>query len=152
MPLGPSDDVTEDADIDEDFKKMLDPALVHQRQRRACATLSGVKLALSGSGKSHTLTAVVGVAERIRWPDELSGHTGKAPINRPSCNMSKLAMLAEANNKILRSIRLKLARKTSQADNLDDVINRLWLGSDPKINHIRLQAQPYCKHCSEYGH
>ena len=58
----------------------------------------------------------------------------------------------EANNKILRSIRLKLARKTSQADNLDDVINRLWLGSDPKINHIRLQAQPYCKHCSEYGH
>merc|ERR1712013_793816 len=51
----------------------------------------------------------------------------------------------EANNKILRSIRLKLARKTSQTDNLDDVINRLWLGSDPKINHIRLQAQPYCK-------
>ena len=58
----------------------------------------------------------------------------------------------EANNKILRSIRLKLSRKTSQADNLDDVINRLWLGSDPKINRIRLQTQPYCKHCIEYGH
>ena len=58
----------------------------------------------------------------------------------------------EANNKILRSLRLKLARKTSQADNLDDVINRLWLGSDPKINCIRLQTQSYCKYCKEYGH
>ena len=58
----------------------------------------------------------------------------------------------EANNKILRSIRLKLARKTSQADNLEDVINRLWLGSDPKVYQIRLQAQSYCKYCSEYGH
>ena len=37
----------------------------------------------------------------------------------------------DANNKILRSFCLKLARKTSQADNLEDVINRLWLGSDP---------------------
>ena len=58
----------------------------------------------------------------------------------------------EANNKILRSIRLKLARKTSQADNLEDVINRLWLGSDLKVYQIRLQAQSYCKYCSEYGH
>ena len=58
----------------------------------------------------------------------------------------------EANNKVLRSIRLKLSRKTSQSDNLEDVINRLWLGSDPKVNNIRIQAQPYCKHCAEYGH
>lgn len=58
----------------------------------------------------------------------------------------------EANNKVLRAIRLKLARKTSQADNLEDVINRMWLGSDPKINHIRLQAQSFCKHCKEHGH
>ena len=58
----------------------------------------------------------------------------------------------EANNKILRSIRLKLARKTSQSDNLEDCINRLWLGSDPKVNNVRIKAQPYCKHCKEYGH
>ena len=58
----------------------------------------------------------------------------------------------EANNKILRSIRTKLARKTCQEDNLTDVINRLWLQSDPKINNIRLETQPYCKHCNEYGH
>ena len=58
----------------------------------------------------------------------------------------------EANNKVLRSIRLKLSRKTSQTANLLDVINRLWLGSDPKVNNIRMKAQPYCKHCVEYGH
>ena len=58
----------------------------------------------------------------------------------------------EANNKVLRSIRLKLARKTSQSDNLEDCINRLWLGSDPKVNNVRIKAQPYCKHCKEYGH
>ena len=58
----------------------------------------------------------------------------------------------EANNKILRSIRSKLARKTCQSDNLEDVINRLWLGSDPKVNNVRLQAQAYCKFCDEYGH
>ena len=58
----------------------------------------------------------------------------------------------EANNKILRTIRQKLARKTSQSDNLNDVIRRLWLGSDPKAKNIRLRAQTYYKHCSEYGH
>ena len=58
----------------------------------------------------------------------------------------------EASHKILRSIRLKLARKTSQNDNLEDVINRLWLGSDPKVNEIRLKAQSFCKICTEYGH
>ena len=52
----------------------------------------------------------------------------------------------------MRSIRLKLARKTSQIANLHDVINRLWLGSDPKVNHVRMKAQSYCKHCQEYGH
>ena len=58
----------------------------------------------------------------------------------------------EANNKILRSIRLKLARKTSQADNLQDVINRMWMASDPKVNYIRQQTKPFCKHCQERGH
>ena len=58
----------------------------------------------------------------------------------------------EANNKVLRSIRLKLARKTSQIANLNDVINRMFLGSDPKVNIIRMKAQPYCKHCEEHGH
>ena len=58
----------------------------------------------------------------------------------------------EANNKVLRSIRLNLSRKTSQTENLEDVINRLWLGSDPVVNNIRLQARPFCKHCKEYGH
>ena len=58
----------------------------------------------------------------------------------------------EANNKILRLIRLKLARKTSQTANLHDVINRLWLGSDPKVNNICLKTEPYRKNCCEYGH
>ena len=58
----------------------------------------------------------------------------------------------EANNKVLRSIRLKLARKTSQLANLNDVINRMFLGSDPKVNIVRMKAQPFCKHCNEHGH
>ena len=58
----------------------------------------------------------------------------------------------EANNKVLWSISTKLARKTCQSDNLEDVINRLWLGSDPKVNNIRLQSQAYCKVCNEYGY
>ena len=39
----------------------------------------------------------------------------------------------EANNKRLRHIRERLARKCSQIDNLTDVIRRLWVGSDPLI-------------------
>ena len=39
----------------------------------------------------------------------------------------------EANNKRLRQIRERLARKCSQTDNLTDVIRRLWVGSDPLI-------------------
>ena len=58
----------------------------------------------------------------------------------------------EANNKILYTTRIKLARKTSQMDNLEDVMNRLWLGSGPKVNHVRLRAQSFCKHCNEHGH
>ena len=37
-----------------------------------------------------------------------------------------------ANNEVQRSARLKLARRTNESDNLEDCINRLWLGSDPK--------------------
>ena len=58
----------------------------------------------------------------------------------------------EANRKILRSIRLKLDCKTSQSDNLENVINCLWLGSDLKTNSIRLQAHSLRKHCKEYRH
>ena len=58
----------------------------------------------------------------------------------------------EGNNKILRSIRLNLARKTSQEANLEDTIRRMWVGSDPKINNIRLKTRSYCKHCKEHGH
>ena len=56
-----------------------------------------------------------------------------------------------ANNKVLPAIQLKLACKTSQADMLEYVINRLWLGSDPEINHS-LQAQSFSKHCKEHRH
>ena len=74
----------EDDAVDEEFKAMLDPSLLMQRSRSANATISGVKLAISGSGKSHTLSAILDMAKRIRWPDELSDGTGEAPINRPS--------------------------------------------------------------------
>ena len=58
----------------------------------------------------------------------------------------------EGNNKILRSLRTKLARKTSQSANLVDCLQRMWLGSDPRVNCVRLKAKPYCKYCAEKGH
>ena len=58
----------------------------------------------------------------------------------------------EANNKVLRSVRMKLARKTSQEDNLTDVINRMWLLSDPKVKDVKKLTDPYCKHCNVYDH
>lgn len=58
----------------------------------------------------------------------------------------------ESNNKVLRTIRQRLARKISQSANIHDVINRLWLISDPKINLIELKTKPFCTNCNEYGH
>ena len=50
----------------------------------------------------------------------------------------------EGNNKFLRAIRIKLSCKTSQADNLDDTIRRMWIQSDPAVNVERCKAQPHC--------
>ena len=58
----------------------------------------------------------------------------------------------EGNNKILRAIRIKLSRKTSQIVNLRDTLNRMWVGSDPLVNKEREKALPYCKLCNEKGH
>ena len=58
----------------------------------------------------------------------------------------------EGNVKILRSIRRSLSRKSSQDANLYDILNRLWLGSDPVVNDQRLKGKPFCKHCNERGH
>ena len=58
----------------------------------------------------------------------------------------------EGCNKILRSIRINLARKLSQSLNLIDTINRMWVSSDPVINNERLKTLPYCTLCDETGH
>ena len=58
----------------------------------------------------------------------------------------------EANTKILRIIRTRLSRKTSQSANIRDTLRRLWLGSDPKIHKERLAVQPYCRLCKNDGH
>ena len=84
---------------------------------------------------------------------KLLGHSWELIELNADCGLKNFDETGlEANNKILRLIRLKLARKTSQTANLHDVINRLWLGSDPKVNNICLKTQPYCKNCCEYGH
>ena len=58
----------------------------------------------------------------------------------------------EGCNKILRKARVNLARKTSQNDNLADILARMWVGSDPKVNKERLHGKPFCKHCNLFGH
>ena len=58
----------------------------------------------------------------------------------------------ESCNKVLRSIRIKLSRKCSQAANLQDIINRMWITSDPVVNVERSKVKPFCRLCSERGH
>ena len=59
----------------------------------------------------------------------------------------------EGNNKILRKIRTKLSRKTSQEENLIDCLRRLWVSSDPVIvNELWESTKPYCKKCELKGH
>ena len=84
---------------------------------------------------------------------KLLGHSWELIILNEGCGLKNLDESGlEGNNKILRSIRQNLARKTSQTANLVDTINRMWLGSDPQVNEVRLQTQPFCKHCNEHGH
>ena len=58
----------------------------------------------------------------------------------------------EGCNKILRSIRTHLARKVSQAMNLVDTLNRMWVSSDPLLNAERQKTLPFCTFCNERGH
>ena len=58
----------------------------------------------------------------------------------------------EACNKVLRNIRIKLSRKCSQDDNLQDIINRMWVTSDPVVNVERSKVKPFCRLCAERGH
>ena len=58
----------------------------------------------------------------------------------------------EGCNKILRSVRINLARKMSQKVNLHDTINRMWVASDPQVNKEREKTLPYCTSCNKYEH
>ena len=58
----------------------------------------------------------------------------------------------EGCNKILRGIRTKLSRKTSQHANLMDTLRRMWVASDPMVNAERKKSKPFCKLCSTTGH
>ena len=58
----------------------------------------------------------------------------------------------EACNKLIRKFRTSLARKSSQMDNLTDVIRRLWVNTDPLINLERQKTLSFCKECNIRGH
>ena len=58
----------------------------------------------------------------------------------------------EACNKLIRKFRTSSARKTSQIDNLTDVLRRLWVNTDPIINLERQKTLSFCKLCSVRGH
>ena len=58
----------------------------------------------------------------------------------------------EANNKRMRQIRTNLSRKDNQVNNLSDIYNRLWFGSDPLVVEERLKGRVVCKNCHEVGH
>lgn len=58
----------------------------------------------------------------------------------------------EACNKLLRRYRIRLSRKRNQHDNLHDCAKRLWVGSDPVLEDMRLKHLPVCNKCSHRGH
>ena len=58
----------------------------------------------------------------------------------------------EACNKVFRRFRTTLSRKRSQADNLTDVLTRLWVNLDPILNVERQKALPFCRECNIKGH
>ena len=58
----------------------------------------------------------------------------------------------ESCNKVLCNIRIRLSRKCSQHANLEDVINRMWVTSDPIVNAERCKVKPFCRLCAEKGH
>ena len=58
----------------------------------------------------------------------------------------------EGVNKLLRNIRERHSRKTSQRDCNADCLTRIWLGSDPLIQKERMLALPYCNYCKISGH
>ena len=53
----------------------------------------------------------------------------------------------EACNKLIRKFRISLARKSSQMDNLTDVLRRLWVNTDTPINIERQKTLPFVKYC-----
>ena len=58
----------------------------------------------------------------------------------------------EGVNKLLRNIRERHSRKTSQRDCNADCLTRIWLGSDPLLQKERMLALPYCTDCKISGH
>ena len=58
----------------------------------------------------------------------------------------------EANNKVMKNIRVNISRKQNEEANMVDMINRMWLISDPGISTERMKGRPYCKLCMMHGH
>ena len=80
-------------------------------------------------------------------------HSWELIKHNNSCGLANLDESGlEGCNKIVRCVRKTLSRKTSQQDNLIDTLNRMWLASDPVVNHKRLSGKPFCKNCKILGH
>lgn len=84
---------------------------------------------------------------------KLLAHTGDIIEANDGYGLKKLSEEGpEAINKRVRQIRTNLARKRNQQSNLTDVLNRLWIGSDPMILSVRANARTRCYNCRETGH
>ena len=73
-------------------------------------------------------------------------------------NCHGLAVYTESSleccNKLLRLFRIALSRKTSQADNLNDCLNRLWIRSDIQVRNSVPQKKTIKRsiaNCRFYG-
>ena len=84
---------------------------------------------------------------------KLLGHTWELILENEGKGLGSLDESGlEACNKVLRRFRTTLSRKRSQADNLTDVLSRLWVNSDPILNVERQKALPFCRECNMKGH
>ena len=58
----------------------------------------------------------------------------------------------EGCNKLIRRIRQHLTRKNNIFWNITDIIQRMWLKSDPLVALFYARSEPSCKTCNTTGH
>ena len=109
--------------------------------------------------KEHCKTAYIHLINELPWVSitptlhKLLAHSWELIALNEGEGLRRLDESGmEGCNKLLRTIRTKHSRKTSQQACNIDCLTRLWLGSDPIFQKERMKALSYCSNCKVSGH